>query len=96
MLLYKDEEFLRKSSILNQVNAQVVRIFFINKEVLVENLLGESLVAQRQIDNGLQVFGGIENSQEIEKHFRALYENALKKEDNIQAEEKNQKKRLTI
>jgi len=53
--------FLKKVLILSHGNAFVERGFSINKEVIVENQLAKSLVAQRQIYDAIQALGGLNN-----------------------------------
>gem|GEM_PF-6826146 len=53
--------FLKKVLILSHGNAFVERGFSINKEVIVENQLAKSLVAQRQVYEAIQALGGLNN-----------------------------------
>lgn len=84
-------------------NAFVERGFSINKEIIVENQLAKSLVAQRQVYDAIQAVGGLHNiiidKQMILKvrNARSLYNEALqmsKKEREIQVNKNVKKKRL--
>jgi len=95
--------FLKKVLILSHGNAFVERGFSINKEVIVENQLAKSLVAQKQVYDAIQALGGLNNviidKQMILKvrNARSLYKEALeetKKEGQTEANENLSKKRL--
>lgn len=51
--------FIKKIVILSHENAALKRGFSINKEFLVENLLEESLVAQRTVYDAINAAGGV-------------------------------------
>jgi len=90
--------FLKNVLILSHGNAFVERRFSINKEVIVENQLAKSLVAQRQIYDAIQALGDLNNviidKQMILKvrNARALEE--TKKGGQTEANENLSKKRL--
>ncbi|KMQ85420.1 dna-dependent protein kinase catalytic subunit-like protein [Lasius niger] len=84
-------------------NAFVERGFSINKEVIVENQLAKSLVAQRQVYDAIQALGGLDNividKQMILKirNARSLYNEGLKeakKKSETEANENLNKRRL--
>lgn len=95
--------FLKKILILSHGNAFVERGFSINKEVIVENQLAKSLVAQRQVYDAIQALGGLDNividKQMILKirNARSLYNEGLKeakKKSKTEANENLNKRRL--
>lgn len=84
-------------------NAFVERGFSINKEVIVENQLAKSLVAQRQVYDAIQSLGGLDNiiiDKEMlhkARNARSLYNEALeeiRKEKQIKVNENSNKKKL--
>ncbi|KAJ8890222.1 hypothetical protein PR048_009730 [Dryococelus australis] len=52
-------EVVQLCLILSQDNASVEGVFSINKSLLVENLHGESLIAQRNVYDAIKYYGGI-------------------------------------
>lgn len=95
--------FLKKILILSHGNAFVEKGFSINKEVIVENQLAKSLVAQRQVYDAIQALGGLDNividKQMILKirNARSLYNEGLKeakKKSETEANENLNKRRL--
>lgn len=53
--------FLKKVLILSHGNADLERGFSVNRECLIENQMEQSLVAQRQIYDAINVAGGVQN-----------------------------------
>lgn len=95
--------FLKRILILSHGNAFVERGFSINKEVIVENQLAKSLVAQRQVYDAIQSLGGLDNiiiDKEMilkARNARSLYNEALeevRKEKQIKVNENSNKKKL--
>lgn len=96
-------DFMQKVLIISHGNAFVERGFSINKEVVVENQLPRSLIAQRQVYDGVQALGGLKNVEVTKKmilkmrNARSLYSEALEaqKQDNERKQHKSvEKKRL--
>lgn len=95
--------FIRKILILSHGNAALERGFSINKECLVENLLEESLVAQRTVYDAINVAGGV-TEVNIDKNLilsarnaYSRYKDAMeaKRRQAMNEDNKKQKKRET-
>lgn len=91
--------FLKMILILFHGNASLERGFSVNKEIIVENMLQESLVAQRRIYDAISNLGGVEkvfinkNMLHAARNAHALYvQNLKEKREASEVEDSLQKK----
>ncbi|KAJ8896618.1 hypothetical protein PR048_001962 [Dryococelus australis] len=86
---------IQKVLIISHGNAFVERGFSMNKEIIVDNQLTRSLIAQRQVYNGVQALGGLKNVEITKKSILkmrnagSLYSQAL---DNQKKDDEKSKK----
>ncbi|KAJ1519804.1 hypothetical protein ONE63_005057 [Megalurothrips usitatus] len=93
--------FLKVVLVLSHGQAFVERGFSVNKEMIVENQLARSLVAQRHVYDAIKSHGGVDNMMVDKKMISAIraarssYSDALKKdkEDNASARDAATKRR---
>lgn len=90
-------EIIKLSLIFSHGNASVESGFSVNKNLLVENLHEDSLIAQRTVENAIKYYGGVQNipiSQKMLLNIRGAhkrYENHLEDARKTQKESEKQR-----
>lgn len=89
--------FVKSVLILSHGNAYAEQGFSINKEMLLDNLSTESIIAQRQVYDALMYYGEIEKVEinksliQAARNASGYYKEALKKKREVEDEEKKLK-----